>query len=68
VTVGDKAFHWYEESFAAEIEPEEAIELAKAFRQNAIYYVENGQLSLIACAEPQIRQCIGQIGDKLLTG
>ncbi|GAK17590.1 hypothetical protein JCM19053_4219 [Vibrio sp. JCM 19053] len=47
VTVGDSAFTWYEESFAVELSPEVAVELANDFQQNAIYYVINDNFILL---------------------
>ncbi|MGR5205862.1 MULTISPECIES: DUF3293 domain-containing protein [Vibrio] len=66
VTVGDDSFEWYEESYAVELSPAEAIILAKTFDQNAIYYVVNGVLYLIACVEPLVRKKIGAIEERLV--
>ncbi|MGR5236126.1 DUF3293 domain-containing protein [Vibrio alfacsensis] len=66
VAVGEPSFEWYEESYAAELSPTEAIVLAREFHQNAIYYVANGVLYLIACVEPLARKKIGTIEERLV--
>ncbi|CAH1594422.1 DUF3293 domain-containing protein [Vibrio rotiferianus] len=66
VTVGDRGFQWFEESYAVEIKPQKAIALAKIFKQNAIYYVVDGELHLISCVGEETRQVLGEISDKLV--
>ncbi|MGP8307016.1 DUF3293 domain-containing protein [Vibrio sp. YIC-376] len=66
VTVGDRGFEWYEESFAVDITIEEAISLANEYQQNAIYYVTDGELYLIACSDPENKHKIGKISDRLV--
>ncbi|MBR9788382.1 MAG: DUF3293 domain-containing protein [Vibrionaceae bacterium] len=66
VIVGDSTFEWYEESFAAEISIEKAISLANEFQQNAIYYVSQGDIYLIACREPGKRHKIAKMSDRLV--
>ncbi|AGV18456.1 Protein of uncharacterised function (DUF3293) [Vibrio alginolyticus] len=66
VTVGDSAFTWYEESFAVELSPEVAVELASDFQQNAIYYVINDQLYLIACSQPKVFHTLGSLKPRLV--
>ncbi len=66
VTVGDRDFKWYEESFAVEISIDDAISLANEFQQNAIYYVTRGELYLIACADPDRKHYVGEISNRLV--
>ena len=66
VTVGDRAFEWYEESFAVDITIEEAISLANEYQQKAIYYVRRGTLYLIACSDPDKKYKLGKISDRLV--
>ncbi|EGQ8069243.1 DUF3293 domain-containing protein [Vibrio parahaemolyticus] len=66
VNVGERSFEWCEESFAADISLEEAVRLAKAFQQNAIYYVIDGDLYLVACAAPSKKHWLGKINDRLV--
>lgn len=56
--VGDPNFNWFEESFAVEIALEEALNLARAFGQNAIYYVSSNVLYLHSCIGSQ-QECLG---------
>ncbi len=66
VTVGDREFTWYEESFAVELSIDDAVSLANEFQQNAIYYVTCGELYLIACTEPDKKHYIGKLSDWLV--
>ncbi len=66
VTVGDRTFEWYEESFAAQISIDDAISLANEFQQNAIYYVADGDIYLIACSEPSNQHKIAKMSDRLV--
>ncbi|PFG45221.1 uncharacterized protein DUF3293 [Vibrio sp. ES.051] len=66
VTVGNRSFTWYEESFAAELTPESAVGLANCFQQNAIYYVIDDELYLIACSEPKLMHKLGSIKPRLV--
>ncbi|GGB54426.1 DUF3293 domain-containing protein [Shewanella inventionis] len=43
-----------EKSWAVFIDKEQALELGKAFNQHAIYYVEQGLLSLVACNDSKM--------------
>ncbi|EKM30065.1 hypothetical protein VCHENC02_4182 [Vibrio harveyi] len=66
VTVGDQTFEWFEESYAAELAPQAAIDLANQFQQNAIYYVIDDELYLIACSEPEVLHKLGTIQPRLV--
>ncbi|WP_281187925.1 DUF3293 domain-containing protein [Vibrio harveyi] len=66
VTVGDQTFEWFEESYAAELTPQAAIDLANQFQQNAIYYVIDDELYLIACSEPEVLHKLGTIQPRLV--
>lgn len=66
VTVGDQAFEWFEESYAAELTPKAAIALANQYQQNAIYYVIDDELYLIACANPKVMHKLGAITLRLV--
>ncbi len=66
VTVGDRGFNWYEESFAVEFSIDDAISLANEFQQNAIYYVTRGALYLIACADPDKKHYICELKERLV--
>ena len=66
VTVGDPLFSWFEESYAAELSPQAAIELGRQFQQNAIYYVIDDELYLIACFEPETMHKLGSIKSRLV--
>ena len=41
-----------EKSWAIFIDKKQALELGRAFNQHAIYYVDKGVLSLVACVDP----------------
>lgn len=58
VLVGNRDFSWVEESFAIEMDRENAIELGKRFNQNAIYFVEKEQLYLLSCLSERYCQKI----------
>lgn len=45
-----------EKSWAVFIDKEQALELGREFRQLAIYYVNNGFLSLISCSKNAIKE------------
>ena len=51
ILVGDCEKSWTEASYAAEISRVDSTKLAKKYRQNAIYYVQNDQLYLIPCVD-----------------
>lgn len=53
VTVGDAKFEWFEESFAVAMELGMALDLARTFEQNAIYYVRSNILYLYSCVDLQ---------------
>jgi hypothetical protein len=59
VNVGDPSFEWVEASFAVDISLSQACELAQKYEQNAIYWVENGVLSLVSCDEDQTKKNLG---------
>ncbi|WP_068712195.1 DUF3293 domain-containing protein [Vibrio tritonius] len=65
VTVGDAKFEWFEESFAVAMELESALELARTFEQNAIYYVRNNILYLYSCVDSQYLS-LGNIQEKII--
>ncbi|UUM31041.1 DUF3293 domain-containing protein [Vibrio japonicus] len=60
VLVGDKTFSWVEESFAVDISESEAINLARKFGQNAIYFVEGTRLYLVSCLEDKSKLELGE--------
>ncbi|AEX20941.1 MULTISPECIES: DUF3293 domain-containing protein [Vibrio] len=66
VTVGDRTFEWYEESFAAEISIDDAITLANEFQQNAIYFVSHDDIYLIACGDPINRHKVAKMSERLV--
>ncbi len=49
VSVGNNDFSWAEESFVCRISLSFAIELARKYQQNAIYFVQEEQLFLLSC-------------------
>ncbi|WP_158108088.1 DUF3293 domain-containing protein [Vibrio furnissii] len=51
VVVGDDHFDWFEESFAVVMPLDTALQLARDFDQNAIYYVMNDELMLHSCID-----------------
>lgn len=53
VTVGDAKFEWFEESFAVAMELGMALDLARTFEQNDIYYVRSNILYLYSCVDLQ---------------
>ncbi len=54
-----------EKSWAVFIEKDQALELGREFKQLAIYYVDNGVLSLLACGEaPDKEVLIGEFGPR----
>lgn len=59
VRVSDEACSWSEESFAVEMTLSDALNLARAFQQNAIYFVEHGVLFLVSCLSNQKRESLG---------
>ncbi|OIQ25201.1 DUF3293 domain-containing protein [uncultured Vibrio sp.] len=63
VDVGNRGFTWFEESYAVELSMCSARELGVKFAQNAIYYVVDGELLLLACVEDKVR-IIGPIKDR----
>ncbi len=58
VFVGDEHFCWVEESFAVGLDQEQALEVARKYGQNAIYYVRGDQLFLLSCNSSE-QACIG---------
>ncbi len=65
VAVGDRRSDWMEESFAVVMSKNEAILLAREFKQFAIYYVKNNQLYLISCLADNKEQHLGDIRSQL---
>ncbi|WP_144214523.1 DUF3293 domain-containing protein [Shewanella donghaensis] len=54
-----------EKSWAVFIEKEQALDLGREFKQHAIYYVDNGVLSLLACGDaPDKEVLIGEFGKR----
>ncbi|PWI35334.1 DUF3293 domain-containing protein [Vibrio albus] len=51
ILVGDRNKIWTEESYAVELSRLDSTKLAKKYRQNAIYYVQNDQIYLIPCID-----------------
>ena len=51
ILVGNHDRSWIEESFAVELSRLDSTKLAKKYRQNAIYYVQNDQIYLIPCVD-----------------
>lgn len=51
ILVGDRDRSWTEESYAVELSRIDSTKLAKKYRQNAIYYVQNDQIYLIPCVD-----------------
>lgn len=51
ILVGDYHKSWTEESYAVELSRFDSTKLAKKYRQNAVYYVQNDQIYLIPCVD-----------------
>ncbi|WP_038174216.1 MULTISPECIES: DUF3293 domain-containing protein [Vibrio] len=64
VLVGNQNFSWAEESFAAPITQEKAMELGRKFAQNAIYFIEEEQLFLLSCIDDMTRLPLGHWRDR----
>ncbi|WP_241210342.1 DUF3293 domain-containing protein [Vibrio ichthyoenteri] len=60
IWVGDGDFDWFEASFAVEIPLPFAIELAHKYQQNAIYFVQDGQLFLLSCHADRTQIDLGE--------
>ncbi|MEL7292143.1 MAG: DUF3293 domain-containing protein [Pseudomonadota bacterium] len=60
VLVGNQNFTWAEESFAAPISLEQAVELGLKYAQNAIYYIDGEQLLLLSCIDETPPLLIGE--------
>ncbi|CCN45409.1 conserved hypothetical protein [Vibrio nigripulchritudo MADA3029] len=54
VLAGDETKQWCEESYIVEISLQKAIKLAKRYEQNAIYYIEDGELFLVFVSGEQM--------------
>ncbi len=54
-----------EKSWAIPMEKLAAIELAKEFQQNAIYYIHQDQLQLVPCLLPYEEVCLGSFSDRV---
>lgn len=50
---GDPEFIWTEESIAVEMDLSTALTIGREFEQNAIFYVQDGELWLHACFDMQ---------------
>lgn len=61
VCVGDVLFSWSEESFACELDRQTAVELGRKYHQNAIYFVEKGQIFLLSCLKDETEILIGSM-------
>ncbi len=64
VVVGDDHFDWFEESFAVVMPLDTALQLARDFDQNAIYYVMNDELMLHSCIDGRVVS-LGSLQEKL---
>ncbi|USD65724.1 DUF3293 domain-containing protein [Vibrio sp. SCSIO 43136] len=64
--VGDAEKLWVEPSFCVEISLQNGLKLAQEFDQNALYYVENGQLWLISCCDERLN--LGPFDQKVRKG
>ncbi|MBC3616746.1 DUF3293 domain-containing protein [Vibrio metschnikovii] len=64
VIVGNDDFSWYEESFAVVMPLADAVVLAGQFAQNALYYVQDGQVILQSCLDHQ-RFNLGLLSSKI---
>ncbi|EKO3494479.1 DUF3293 domain-containing protein [Vibrio fluvialis] len=64
VVVGDYNFDWYEESFAVSIPLDTALQMARDFGQNAIYYVIDDELMLHSCVDDEVTS-LGSLQEKL---
>ncbi|MCG9598346.1 DUF3293 domain-containing protein [Vibrio sp. Isolate25] len=60
VLVGDESFAWAEESFAVDIEQQQALLLGRKYKQNAIYYVIGDELFLLSCLADATKVNLGQ--------
>ncbi|WP_434997108.1 DUF3293 domain-containing protein [Vibrio scophthalmi] len=58
--VGNYDFSWFEEGFAAQISLSIAVELAHKYQQNAIYFVQDGQLFLLSCRSDKTQIDLGE--------
>nr|WP_243468251.1 DUF3293 domain-containing protein [Vibrio vulnificus] len=65
VLVADKACCWSEESFAVEINLNYALNLAREFQQNAIYFVEQGELFLVSCLSDERKESLGPFDQRI---
>lgn len=65
----DREGRWFEESFAVEMPLTEAVELAKQFEQNAIYYVDCDRVRLVpALLDGQNTRDMGLFSELLIIG
>ena len=60
VLVGNSDFSWSESSFASKISLPLAIELARKYQQNAIYFVQDTQLNLLSCLPDRTKINLGE--------
>ncbi|WP_226978288.1 DUF3293 domain-containing protein [Vibrio navarrensis] len=65
VLVGNQDFTWSEASFAVKVDMRLALDIAKEFQQNAIYYIENKELFLVSCFADETKQSLGSIASRL---
>ncbi|USD40665.1 DUF3293 domain-containing protein [Vibrio sp. SCSIO 43135] len=64
VLVGDQQFSWSEESFAVAISSQKAVALGKQYQQNAVYYVEHGELFLLSCLKDKTVKHLGKLVER----
>ncbi|MDW6001712.1 DUF3293 domain-containing protein [Vibrio mangrovi] len=64
VLAGDKAFEWVEESFAVAICLELALNLARQFEQNAIFYVRDETVFLHSCIDSRCDE-LGALSERI---
>lgn len=65
VLVGNQDFTWSEASFAVKVDMRLALDIAKEFQQNAIYYIENKELFLVSCFADETKQSLGSMTSRL---
>lgn len=55
-----------EKSWMVNFEKERAIEIGKAFEQNAIYWVEDGVLFLTPCLSEEVEEPVGEVSSRII--
>ncbi|NLS12271.1 DUF3293 domain-containing protein [Vibrio sp. SM6] len=66
VNVGNADFSWFEASFALALSLESARMLGVKFEQNALYWVDNGVLSLHSCDNPHQMTQLGALATRCI--